>query len=231
MNAPENPKMESWRDAEMKRIYVHGLGQSPESWEKVLARCSEAEDSVCPDLAELIRGKDASYENLYAAFSGFCNQYERPVGLCGLSLGGVLALHYAIDHPERVRSLALLAAQYKMPRNLLRLQNFIFHFMPKSAFQQTGFQKADFLLLCKSMMELDFSASLKKIFCPTLIVCGERDSANRKSAVKLASLLDHAELRMLHGAGHELNVEAPEQLAEVLCRFFSEKHAFSQKNT
>lgn len=203
----------------MKRIFVHGLGQTPKSWEKTIAYCAVAEDSVCPNLAELIRGKDASYGNLYAAFSGFCNQYGAPFGLCGLSLGGVLALHYAIDHPARVHSLALLAAPYKMPAALLRFQNLIFHFMPESAFQQTGFRKADFLQLCESMMELDFSASLKKISCPTLIVCGEKDSANRKSAVKLADMLDHAELHILHGVGHELNVEAPEKLAELLRRF------------
>ncbi len=69
--------------------------------------------------------------------------------LCGLSLGGVLALQYTIEHPEKVNSLVLIAAQYKMPAKLLKPQNSFFRFMPKSSFQQTGFGKREFMELCK----------------------------------------------------------------------------------
>ena len=101
-----------------------------------------------------------TYDNLYAAFSDYCNQYDEPIDLCGLSLGGVLALNYAIQYPKKVRSLVLIATQYKMPKKLLKFQNLLFRFMPKSMFQQMGFRKADFLLLCETMMELDFNNSL-----------------------------------------------------------------------
>ena len=140
--------------------------------------------------------------------------------LCGLSLGGVLALHYAIDHPQKVRSLVLIAAQYRMPKALLRFQNIVFRLMPKSMFQQTGFGKADFLRLCQTMMELDFSPSLSNVTCPVLVVCGERDSANKAASRELAGRLRAAELCLLEGAGHELNTEAPERLAELLRRFY-----------
>ncbi|MDE7429940.1 MAG: alpha/beta hydrolase, partial [Lachnospiraceae bacterium] len=203
----------------MKQIYVHGLGQTPDSWAKTISNIKTDVHSVCLNLPELIQGKQATYQNLYAAFSDACNTYGEPVDLCGLSLGGVLALNYAIEHPERVNSLVLIATPYKMPKHLLQFQNVLFQCMPKSMFQQMGFCKRDFLQLCKTMMLLDFSNSLSKVSCPVLVLCGEKDTANKKASVKLADNLANAEFAMLKGIGHEVNTEAPEQLAAVLCRF------------
>ncbi len=202
----------------MKQIFVHGLGQTPASWNQTLQAMGAGETALCPDLAKLT--SDASYNHLYAAFSAVCDACEGKLDLCGLSLGGVLALHYAIDHPQKVRSLVLIAAQYRMPKALLRFQNIVFRLMPKSMFQQTGFGKADFLRLCQTMMELDFSPSLDKIACPVLVVCGEKDSANKMASGELAGRLRTAELCLLEGAGHEVNTEAPEKLAELLRRFY-----------
>ena len=136
----------------MKQIYVHGLGQTSDSWTKTIDILQTTDYSLCPNLPDLVHSKEVTYDNLYAAFSDYCNQYDEPIDLCGLSLGGVLALNYAIQYPKKVRSLVLIATQYKMPKKLLKFQNLLFRFMPKSMFQQMGFRKADFLLLCETMM-------------------------------------------------------------------------------
>lgn len=203
----------------MKQIYIHGLGQTPSSWNKIVSQLNSAEYSICPNLAELVRGKEATYQNIYSAFSAVCDESGETVNLCGLSLGGVLALNYAIDNPEKVGSLILIATQYKMPKKLLKFQNAIFRFMPKSMFHQMGFKKDDFFKLCNTMMELDFSKSLQKISCPTLVVCGEKDNANKNASIELANLLSNATYQELSGAGHEVNVEAPEILAKVINAF------------
>ncbi len=203
----------------MKQIYIHGLGQTPESWDETIRKLA-LQNSICPDLGEMIRGKEVTYPNLYAAFSDLCDRADGKVDLCGLSLGSVLALHYATEHPDRVNSLVLIAAQYKMPRMLLRFQNLFFHWMPESRFVQTGFGKAGFLRLCKTMMGLDFRKSLSKISCPVLVVCGEKDRANQRASAELAELLENAKMQIIGGAGHEVNVEAPEELAEILGRFY-----------
>jgi len=172
-------------------------------------------------LTDLLQGQEATYADLYMALSKFCDSFDEKIDLCGLSLGGILALNYAIDRPEKVHSLVLIAAQYKMPKGLLYFQNILFRFMPKTMFQQTGFGKAEFLQLCKTMAELDLSASIQKVACPTLVVCGEKDPANKRASKKLAGILRNAELQMIPGSGHEVNVETPEKLAEVLRRFYS----------
>lgn len=134
----------------------------------------------------------------------------------------MLALNYTIEHPEKVNSLVLIAAQYKMPKGLLKVQNILFQLMPKSMFQQTGFGKKEFIQLCRTMMELDFSNSIQKISCPALIVCGERDSANKKASLELAGLLKNAQLQIISDSGHEVNIEAPERLAEILHVFYNQ---------
>lgn len=205
----------------MKQIYLHGLGQSPKSWERTVAQLKSAEYSVCPDLARMVRGGQATYKNLYAAFKEECDKIREPFDICGLSLGGVLALNYAVEYPERVRSLVLIGTQYKMPERLLKFQNMLFRLMPRSMFLQTGFGKSDFLRICQSMMELDFSGSLKNVSCPVLVVCGEKDRANKKAAQELAEGLDNAVLEIIGKAGHEVNTEAPEKLAEVIRAFYA----------
>ncbi len=84
----------------------------------------------------------------------------------GSLLGAVLALNYAIDHPNKVKALVLIAAQYKMPEKLLKFQNMLFRFMPNAMFKQFGFKKADVISLCGTMTELDFRDSLCKVSCP-----------------------------------------------------------------
>lgn len=204
----------------MKQIYLHGLGQNPDSWSKVIEQLEAAEHSMCPDLSELVQGQDMTYQNLYAAFSAMCDEIEEDICLCGLSLGGVLALNYAIEHPEKIKGLVLIATQYKMPKKLLRVQNAIFRFMPKSMFQQTGFGKSDFLKLCNTMMELDFSDSIYNVSCPTLVIYGEKDRANKNASIELANMLIDAELQVFNGVGHEINIEAPDKLEETLRVFF-----------
>lgn len=200
----------------MKYIYLHGLGQTPDSWNRVLGYLNASTDGICPDLAKLVRGREANYPDLYAAFSALCDAINDDFALCGLSLGGVLALNYTIDHPEKVKSLVLIATPYKMPKELLRLQNILFRFMPKSAFSQTGFQKVDFIRLCRSMAELDLSRSLSRVACPVLVLCGENDRANLRACKMLSHLLPDAKFRLVPGAGHEVNVDAPEALAKIL---------------
>ena len=81
----------------MKYFYLHGLGQSADSWKKVTAATDVVDNSVCLDLAEMVKGKAATYSTLYSAFSEMCNAENEDIILCGLSLGGVLALNYALQ--------------------------------------------------------------------------------------------------------------------------------------
>ena len=165
-------------------------------------------------------GKDVTYKELYSAFSEVCDKEDEEIVLCGLSLGAVLALNYAIDHPDKTKALVLIAAQYKMPEKLLKFQNVLFRLMPNSMFKQIGFKKADVISLCGTMAELDFTDSLHNVSCPVLIVCGEKDHANKKASKELTRYLSKSFFYELLKTGHEVNIEAPEEIAIVLQKFY-----------
>lgn len=53
----------------MKYLYLHGLGQKPDSWNSVIKETKVSESSVKLSLAEMLEGKSATYKELYSAFS------------------------------------------------------------------------------------------------------------------------------------------------------------------
>ena len=114
----------------MKTILIHGLGQTAGAWNKT-AELLPQEDMLCPELSAFIGG--GSYGELYSGFSGYLDELGQPLFLCGLSLGAVLALNYAIDRPGSVRGLALAAPQFRMPKALLRFQGAVFRLMPEKS--------------------------------------------------------------------------------------------------
>ena len=74
--------------------------------------------------------------------------------------------------------------------------------------------------LCGTMTESDFRDSLHKVSCPVLIVCGEKDNANKKTSKELCHCLNNSNFHELMKTGHEANIEAPEELAIVLQKFY-----------
>ena len=171
----------------MKYLYLHGLGQKPDSWNRVIKETKVSKSSCSLSLSEMLEGKSITYKELYLSFSSECDKENEEIVLCGLSLGAVLTLNYAIDHPDKVRALVLIA---------------------------------DVISLCGTMAELDFSDSLYKVSCPVLIVCGEKDKANKKTSKELCHYLNNSDFYELMKTGHEANIEAPEELAIVLQRFY-----------
>lgn len=204
----------------MKYIFLHGLGQTSSSWNKTVSYIEGQPEIVCLDLPGLLHGKKITYANLYRAFSDYCKDFSEPLNICGLSLGGILALQYGIENPSKINSLVLIGTQFVMPKRLLKLQNIIFHTMPNSSFAQMGFGKIDFIELSKSMIDLDFRHDLKKLLCDVLIVCGEKDKANKRASIELNRLLPHSEIQLIENAGHEVNIDEPEKLGRILNGFF-----------
>lgn len=208
----------------MAYVFIHGLGQNSSSWDQTVSYLTKHRHVNCPDLSKMLHEKEATYNNLYNSFIQYCEQINQPLHLCGLSLGGILALNYAIDYPEKVESLVLLGTQYNMPKLLLKFQNIIFRFLPKSSFNQLGFNKNDFIQLTNSMLDLNFTSHLINISCATLIVCGEKDHANKSASKALVKRIPKAELQFIPNAGHELNTQTPKKLAQTLETFYKTHH-------
>lgn len=207
----------------MKKILIHGSGHKGASWNETISYMQDNKDILCPDLSTILNGKEASYDNLYSSFIEYCNKIDGKIDLCGLSLGGILALNYAIDYPNKVEKLVLIGTPHKVPKVMFSIQNVIFKFLPKKLFETMAFNKKDTFVLGNTMKKLDFSNRVQNVKCPTLVICGENDSANIKSAHYLAKNIKNAKLEVMKNTGHIINEEKPKELSELLTEFWKEQ--------
>lgn len=208
----------------MKNIFIHGLGQSSKAWDTVKNELeTKGISSIVPDLFELAKGKELDYTTVYQTFNKLCESYQDKLNLCGLSLGGLVALNYAIQYPKKINSLVLIGTPFEIPKGLLKFQNIVFRFMPKAAFQNMGVSKKDFIRLSKSMVELNFMKSAAMLDCPALILCGANDKANMESAKRFHEAMKNSKLVIVEDSGHEVNKDNPNELVSVLQDFWADR--------
>jgi pimeloyl-ACP methyl ester carboxylesterase len=205
----------------MKRntILVHGLEQNAQSWNKTMSYFPVKEKLHCSDLFSLISAKSFTYKDLYTGFAEYCNSFGEPINLCGLSLGAILALNFAIDYPDKVSALVLIAARYKMPKTLLSFQNVILKLMPDSINTGSPISKTNLLSLTNSMTDIDFSENLSKVKAKTLVLCGVRDIFNKAHNKKLSKKIHGGKFATIMNSGHIVNEDNPSLLAEKMKEF------------
>mgnify|MGYP005789194917 FL=1 len=204
----------------MKKIFIHGSGHKATSWKKTIENIKNNNDVLCPELSSILNEKEATYNNLYSSFVKYCNNIDGKIDLCGLSLGGILALNYALDFPNKLNSLILIGTPHKVPKFMFSIQNVIFKFLPKSLFETMAFNKRDTFILGNSMKKIDFSNRVSKIKCSTLIICGEKDNANIKSAYYLSEHIKDSKLKIIKNTGHIVNEENPKELSMLINNFW-----------
>ena len=139
----------------MKKILIHGSGHKAISWQETISYMKDQKDILCPDLCSILNGQDATYENLYTSFVEYCSRIDGQIHLVGLSLGGIIAMNYALDFPEKVKTLVIIGTPHKIPKVAFEIQNVIFQFFPKSVFKEIAFDKKDTFALGNSIKKLE----------------------------------------------------------------------------
>lgn len=207
----------------MKNILIHGLGQNNQSWDNtVIYLKKNGIESICPSLYEITNNTLLNYKNLYDSFSNFCNNQKEKVNLCGISLGGILALDFAKEYPEKINSIILIGTPYKIPKALFKVQNLIFKVMPKRSFENMGCSKKEFITLVNSMSNLNIAKNLNKIKCKSLILCGAKDNVNMESAKLLNNSIKNSEFKIINNSSHEVNVDNPKALSDIIYNFWKD---------
>jgi 3-oxoadipate enol-lactonase len=235
-------------------VLVNSLGTSMQMWEPQMPRFSRALRVVRYDC----RGHGASdapvgaytVEQLGRDLLGLLDalQIER-AHICGLSLGGMVALWLAVNAPERVDRVVLadtaarigtaegwstrialvsaggMGAIGEMVLARFLSERFRRHY-PEAALQIRAILEATnsqgYIGACAALRDADLRAALPVIHVPSLIIVGEEDEATPPAqAQDLHSALKRSELVMLREAAHLSNVEQPEAFSSAVLTFLS----------
>ncbi len=106
----------------MTNILVHGLGQDETSWDEVKNHLNNNGIKVeTPNLFSIIKNYQVNYDNMYKTFADYCNSFNEKINLVGLSLGGILAIDYAIECSEKINSIVLIGTPYDVTKKMLKL--------------------------------------------------------------------------------------------------------------
>ena len=172
--------------------------------------------------------------------------------LVGFSMGGYLALDYAIKHPQRVNKLVIIAATGKaLPAEELAKRDKILRYAKSPYYQGSNAQRigqfihpqhatTELIELIQAMdkdlgkhtliahlqanaQRPDLWQQLKHITCPVLLIAAAQDNLIPLFVMEhMVKQLPNAQLKVVDPCGHMLPLEAAEQLANWINPFLTE---------
>ena len=230
-------------------ILIHGAGNDGRVWMRLFPFLKEDFAVVAPDLPG--HGKSEGdpgerIEDYFWVIDSLAKEFKRErFFIGGHSMGGAIALSYALNNPEKVDGVIVLASSSSLPVNPQLLE------MIKNNFELTASLSTQFSFYRKNA-EVDFfknlttemiksngaetlykdmlacnnynvESMLGNVQTPLLIVAGEKDQmVSVKSINNLADRIgEKAQLFILPETGHMIILEDPERVSELIHQFIS----------
>ena len=195
----------------MKLIFLHGLGQSAESWKEVRNLLTDYPSEAI----ELFPSGVSSYQKAKGRVYHYLAQETEPFVLVGLSLGAALALELSSYDLPNLRALVLSGCPLKLSGNILfYLQLLIFKLLPKRAFEKQGVDKTLMVGVSDELKTLDLTDIAGICPYPTLLICGSKDKPNLSSMRSLHKLISKSQFQIIPDGPHVLNKEKPKEFVE-----------------
>ncbi|ABO48901.1 alpha/beta hydrolase fold protein [Desulforamulus reducens MI-1] len=223
-------------------LFVHGAGGSHRHWRLQLAHLSKEYQAIAVDLP----GHDLSEGNPFnrvAEYSRFIKDFvdcllDVPFILVGHSMGGAIAMDFALKNSHRLAGLVLvgtgsrlrvmpqLLESFKKNKFFAGLEQFLYS--PDSSADMFSRAKKELESVPPSVFFADFTACdnfnvgdrLGEITAPTLIISGEKDVM---TPVKFGQLLfdqiPGAQISVIPKAGHMMMMERPREFNRVVEAF------------
>ncbi|MET8243762.1 4-carboxymuconolactone decarboxylase [Streptomyces sp. NPDC005202] len=170
-------------------------------------------------------------------------------GYAGCALGGAIGVELALRHPERLASLALIAAsprfgtadEFRQRGVIVRTNGLdpIARTSPDRWFT-AGFAAAQpaitewavqmvrttdpgcYIAACEALAAFDVRAELARVGVPTLVLVGSEDQVTGPAEARtLVAGIPDARLAVVPGASHLVPVEQPAAVTDLLVRHFS----------
>jgi len=227
-------------------LLLHGLFGALSNWKDVLNNYSKNYKVVIPlmpiyemPLRESNVGGLSDFIQRFIEFKG----YEQ-VNLLGNSLGGHVALVYALEHPEKVSSMVLTGSsglyENTMGGSFPRRNSYDFI---KSKVEYTFYEpdvaskelvdevynivndrqkSIRIISMAKSSIRHNLKQEIKKIDVPVCLIWGNNDSITPPHvADEFYRLMPHSEVHYIDKCGHAPMMEKPEDFNQTLEAFLN----------
>jgi pimeloyl-ACP methyl ester carboxylesterase len=229
-------------------VLLHGLGSVAATWSPVMRGLRRSCRMLVPELSALggtkcpgdglgVRPAVEVLQNLLDREVG-----SRPVTLLGLSLGGWMAVRYALRHPERVSRLVLVDAGGYRHQDWERIESLVnvrdladVDRLYKALFVKVpwvmSLSRATFFKAYTSpavrnvladLSETDTfdDADLGALRMPTALIWAEQDGLfTVETGRAMAAAIPRSRLEIIRNCGHAIHMERPRALNAALQRF------------
>ena len=200
----------------MKLIFLHGLGQSADSWKEVQDFLADYPSEAL----ELFPSGVASYQEAKERIYQQLSEEIEPFVLIGLSLGAALTLELSSYDLPNLQALILSGCPLKRAGNIpFYIQLLIFKLLPKRIFEKQGADKALMVGVSEELKTLDLREIARNCPYPTMLICGSQDKPNLKSMKGLQQLMPDSQFQIIPHGPHILNRAKPEEFAEITRSF------------
>ena len=234
-------------------IFCHGSGGGHHHWLYQLKSLRNPVNPLAVDLPGHGRSEGDALHSV-AAYRDWLHDFSQAIGIdkfipAGHSLGGAIALDYAIHYPDHTSGLILVGTGSRLRVLPDFLDSLREGTVPPDLADLLYSQEADEELLVKGREEVaacaasvyyadlsacdrfDISSELPRISVPALIICGTDD---RLTPVKysrfLADNIPWSRIEIIEGAGHMVMLEKPDQVNNAISAYVKELNTDSNSN-
>jgi len=204
-------------------VLLHGSGRASRMWGQALADLSVGWRVLAPDLPGFGRSEGPfTVAGAAQAVRDMIAVQTAPAHLCGLSLGGVVAIRAAAQLGPQVASLVVTGTPVvparDLPAALRRFRRLPGPLLPLFS-DVTG--HAEWLRMLDELERTDLRGYLPQVTAPALVVCGSRDWRAMPAACELAGGLPAGRLWIAPHQGHSWPSTSPELFTKVVAGFIA----------
>src|SRR5216683_1691970 len=207
-------------------ILIHGLADDHRAWRRALPDLVLRHRVLMYDLrghGETSLGRpDGTLTQLAADLASLMKSIGvGSADVAGFSLGGTIAMRMAIDHPELVKRLVLVATSSRVGKTAADWYRRRVDMVEQEDPELRATLDRDTAdVYAQAPAELD--PELAGISAPTLIVASELDRhCPPKAAEVIAAGIKGSRMEVIAGAGHPIPVEKPRELAGSMNAFLA----------
>lgn len=221
---------------------LHGSMENMDDWNKQIPEFSKRYKVIVPDNRghgrTTFTDRKMDYHLMSEDVLGLMAELKIDSAyIVGFGDGGIIGLYLAIEHPERVRKLIAIGANYKVDTSVVyhevldkvkawdsdKVYSFIrtkFRGWPNQKLLTQFTERMKTMLLTEPNLSI---ADLQKIKCPALFITGDHDIIKQSHTSEMFESVRLGNMAVIPGTRHYPHKEKPGVVNSIILDFLSKK--------